>query len=95
MQREQNTPRLWPPKDSAAHKMLMDMVQGHNVWSPTPERDADLDRLVMELRLFGWPVVRVWQTTERGPRWAYGLHGSVIAEARAEIRRLAAWEARH
>lgn len=93
MQREQDTPRLWPPANSAAHKMLMDMISGHNVWT-TPERDADLDRLVMELRLFGWPVVRVWQTTERGPRWAYGLDESVIDEARAEIRRLA-WEARH
>ncbi len=93
MDRAQDTPRLWPPKDSPPFRMLMDMVQGHNVWSPTPVRDADLARLVAELRWLGWPVVRTWQVTEQGTRWTYGLHKSVINEAAVEIRRMA-WEAK-
>jgi hypothetical protein len=93
MDREQRTPRMWPQKDSPSFRMLMDMVQGHNVWTSI-ERASDLDRKVLELRLYGWPVVRFWQKTERGMRWTYGLHKSVIDEAAAEIRRLA-WERRH
>lgn len=89
MDRDQDTPRLWPPRITVAHRMLWDMLHGNDVSSPSTERDADLARVVAELRWLGWPVVRIWKMTEDGYRWTYGLHKSVIDEARAEIRRIA------